>query len=177
MDDKLVKLDILGHDDPTALRMLHDITGLDPRTIPLDDPETMRIFSSSEPLGISLDDIDCEVGSIGIPEFGTAFVRQMLMDTRPTTMEELVRISGLSHGESVWVGNARDLVLDGTATLSEVICTRDDIMNYLLSHGGEPSMAFKIMESVRKGKGLTADMEAWMNGIKIPKWFIDSCKR
>lgn len=177
MDDKLVKLDILGHDDPTALRMLHDITGLDPRTIPLDDPETMRIFSSSEPLGISLDDIDCEVGSIGIPEFGTAFVRQMLMDTRPTTMEELVRISGLSHGESVWVGNARDLVLDGTATLSEVICTRDDIMNYLLSHGGEPSMAFKIMESVRKGKGLTADMEAWMNGIKIPKWFIDSCKK
>ena len=118
MDDKLVKLDILGHDDPTALRMLHDITGLDPRTIPLDDPETMRIFSSSEPLGISLDDIDCEVGSIGIPEFGTAFVRQMLMDTRPTTMEELVRISG---DMKVTMHRAFDVCKDPYETLEQCV--------------------------------------------------------
>lgn len=155
MDDRLVKLDILGHDDPTVLRMLKDITGLDPQTIPLDDPETMKIFRTSEPLGVTLDELDCDVGSIAIPEFGTTFVRQMLKDTRPTTMEELLRISGLSHGTDVWLGNAQELVLSGTATLSQVICTRDDIMNYLILRGGDPSMSFKTMESVRKGRGLT----------------------
>ena len=177
MDDRLVKLDILGHDDPTVLRMLKDITGLDPQTIPLDDPETMKIFRTSEPLGVTLDELDCDVGSIAIPEFGTTFVRQMLKDTRPTTMEELLRISGLSHGTDVWLGNAQDLVLSGTATLSQVICTRDDIMNYLILRGGDPSMSFKTMESVRKGRGLTPEMEEHMRSIDTPQWFIDSCKK
>ena len=177
MDDRLVKLDILGHDDPTVLRMLKDITGLDPQTIPLDDPETMKIFRTSEPLGVTLDELDCDVGSIAIPEFGTTFVRQMLKDTRPTTMEELLRISGLSHGTDVWLGNAQELVLSGTATLSQVICTRDDIMNYLILRGGDPSMSFKTMESVRKGRGLTPEMEEHMRSIDTPQWFIDSCKK
>lgn len=177
MDDRLVKLDILGHDDPTVLKMLKDITGLDPQTIPLDDPETMKIFRTSEPLGVTLEELDCDVGSIAIPEFGTTFVRQMLKDTRPTTMEELVRISGLSHGTDVWLGNAQDLVLSGTATLSQVICTRDDIMNYLILRGGDPSMSFKTMESVRKGRGVTPEMEEHMHSIDTPQWFIDSCKK
>ncbi len=126
----LSNFDILGHDDPTTLRMLQDITGVDPKSIPLHDEKTMSIFKSDEALGISLKELKCDVGSLGIPEFGTNFVRGMLMDTRPTTMEELVRIAGLSHGTDVWLNNAQDLVRDGTATLMEVICTRDDIMNY-----------------------------------------------
>ncbi len=177
MDDRLVKLDILGHDDPTVLRMLQDLTGLDPKTIPLDDKETMAIFSSVDTLGCSLEALGCDVGSLAIPEFGTSFVRQMLMDTRPTTMEELVRISGLSHGTDVWLGNAQDLVRGGTATLKDVICTRDDIMNYLILRGGEPSISFKTMESVRKGRGVTEEMEAAMRAIDTPEWFIDSCKK
>ena len=177
MDDRLVKLDILGHDDPTALRMLEDITKLDPKTIPLDDKETMALFSNVESLGCTLEEIGCDVGSLAIPEFGTGFVRQMLMDTRPTTMEELVRISGLSHGTDVWVGNAKDLVLGGTATLKDVICTRDDIMNYLILRGGEPSISFKTMENVRKGKGVTEEMEAAMRAVDTPEWFIESCKK
>ena len=177
MDDRLVKLDILGHDDPTALRMMQDITGLDPKEIPLDDPETMKIFRTIEPLGITLEELDCDVGSIAIPEFGTSFVRKMLMDTRPTTMEELVRLAGLSHGTDVWLGNAQDLVLSGQATLSQVICTRDDIMNYLLLQGGDPLMSFKTMESVRKGRGLTPEMEEHMQKLNIPEWFVTSCKK
>ncbi|MCH5279116.1 MAG: PolC-type DNA polymerase III [Christensenellaceae bacterium] len=177
LDDKLVKLDILGHDDPTTLRMLQDITGLDPKQIPLSDEETMSIFKSEAALGISLKELNCDVGSLGIPEFGTNFVRGMLMDTRPTTMEELVRIAGLSHGTDVWLNNAQDLVRDGTATLMEVICTRDDIMNYLIAHGGEPSLSFKTMESVRKGRGLTPEMEDAMHMNSIPQWYIDSCKK
>ncbi len=177
LDDRLVKLDILGHDDPTALRMLEDMTGVDPRDIPLDDPDTMRLFSSAEPLGVTLEELDCDVGSIAIPEFGTGFVRQMLHDTRPTTMEELVRIAGLSHGTNVWLGNAQDLVLSGTATLRDVICTRDDIMNYLIAMGGDPSLSFKTMESVRKGRGLTPEMERAMLDINVPDWFVDSCKK
>ena len=177
LDDRLVKLDILGHDDPTALRMLHDLTGLDPRSIPLDDPETMAIYSTDEPLKVSLKPLDCDVGSLGIPEFGTGFVRGMLMEARPTTMEELVRIAGLSHGTDVWNNNAQVLVQNGTATLMEVICTRDDIMNYLISIGGDPSLSFKTMESVRKGRGLKPEMEAMMNEINVPDWFIDSCKK
>ena len=177
LDDKLVKLDILGHDDPTVLRMLHDLTGLDPRTIPLDDPETMSIYSSDKALGVSLEPLGCDVGSFGIPEFGTQFVRGMLKETRPTTMEELVRISGLSHGTDVWNNNAQVLVQNKVATLMEVICTRDDIMNYLISVGGDPSLSFKTMESVRKGKGLKEEMEAMMHDINVPDWFIDSCKK
>lgn len=177
MDDRLVKLDILGHVDPTALRMLQDMTGIDPKDIPQDDPDTMRLFSTQEPLCIDLKELDCDVGSIAIPEFGTSFVRQMLMDTRPTTMEELVRIAGLSHGTDVWLGNAQDLVRGGKATLREVICTRDDIMNYLILQGGDPSMSFKTMESVRKGRGLTPEMEEHMSKLPIHDWFADSCKK
>ena len=178
LDDRLVKLDILGHDDPTALKMLNDLTGVNPRSIPLDDEDTMSIYSSSERLGVDLKALGgCEVGSLGIPEFGTSFVRQMLMDTRPTTMEELVRIAGLSHGTDVWLNNAQTLVLNGTATLSQVICTRDDIMNYLIACGCEPSISFKTMESVRKGKGLNEDMKAAMLKQSVPAWFIDSCEK
>lgn len=177
LDDRLVKLDILGHDDPTALRMLQDMTGLDPKTIPQDDGATMKLFSSTEPLGISLSELSCDVGSIAIPEFGTGFVRQILMDTRPTTMEELIRISGLSHGENVWTGNAQDLVHSGVAALREVICTRDDIMTYLILQGYDPSLSFRIMESVRRGKGLTAEMESAIAGHNIPQWFVESCRK
>lgn len=178
LHDRLIKLDILGHDDPTTLRMLNDLTGIDPTTIPLDDEETMSIFSSIDALNVQ--DVDTyanDIGSIGIPEFGTSFVRQMLHDTLPKTMSELIRISGLSHGTDVWINNAQDLILSNTATLSEVICTRDDIMNYLLLKGVKPIQAFKIMENVRKGKGLKEDMEKAMNDADVPKWFIESCKK
>ena len=178
LDDRLVKLDILGHDDPTALKTLHDLTGVDPRAIPLDDPDTLSLYSSSNKLGVDLTALSgCEVGSLGIPEFGTGFVRQMLMDTRPTTMEELVRIAGLSHGTDVWLNNAQTLVMNKTATLSQVICTRDDIMNYLIACGCEPSISFKTMESVRKGKGLTDDMVAAMEKQNVPEWFLASCRK
>ncbi len=177
LDDKLVKLDILGHDDPTVLRMLNDLTGLDPRSIPLDDPETMSIYSTDKALKVSLEPLGCDVGSLAIPEFGTGFVRGMLVETRPKTMEELVRISGLSHGTDVWNNNAQVLVQNKIATLMEVICTRDDIMNYLISQGCDPSLSFKTMESVRKGRGLLPEMEEMMNGNGVPSWFIDSCKK
>lgn len=177
MDDRLVKLDILGHDDPTALRMLQDITGINPRDIPLDDPDTMRIFTSPEPLGIELSGLECSVGSLGIPEFGTGFVRTVLENTQPRTMEELVRIAGLTHGTDVWLNNAEPLVMNKIAKLSEVVCTRDDIMNYLIAHGMEASLSFSIMERVRKGRGLTDEMETAMVDGKIPAWFIDSCKK
>ena len=177
MDDRLVKLDILGHDDPTALHMLEKLTGLNPRTIPLDDPQTRRLFSSVEPLDIDLSEIDCSLGTLGVPEFGTGFVRQVLENTRPTTFEELIRIAGLTHGTDVWLNNAEPLVTGGIAKLSEVICTRDDIMNYLIAHGMEASQSFKIMERVRKGRGLTDEMEQAMTEGSIPSWFIDSCKK
>ncbi len=177
MDDRLVKLDILGHDDPTALRMMQDLTGVNPVDIPLDDPETMRIYTSSEPLKVDLSALHCDVGTLGTPEFGTGFVRGVLDATRPTTIEELVRIAGLTHGTDVWLGNAEPLVRGGIATLSEVICTRDDIMNYLIMHGVDASSSFKIMESVRKGRGLKPDMEKKLLGNGIPDWFIDSCRK
>lgn len=178
LDDRLVKLDILGHVDPTALRMMQDITGLDPRAIPLNDPDTLMLYRSENGLEINLSELSgCDVGSLGLPEFGTSFVRQILMDTRPTTIEELVRIAGLSHGTDVWLNNAQDLVRNNVATLSEVICTRDDIMNYLIAHGCDSSASFKIMENVRKGKGLTESMEREMRAHEIPIWFIDSCKK
>lgn len=177
MDDRLVKLDILGHDDPTALRMLQDITGINPQTIPLDDPSTRKIYSSVAPLGIDLSELNCQVGSLGVPEFGTGFVRTVLESTLPSTMEELVRIAGLTHGTDVWLNNAEPLVTDKIAKLSEVICTRDDIMNYLMAHGMEASLSFDIMERVRKGKGLMPAMEQAMRENDIPAWFIDSCKK
>jgi DNA polymerase-3 subunit alpha (Gram-positive type) len=175
--DALLKLDILGHDDPTSLRRLGDWTGVDVRSIPLDDPETLKIFSGLESLGLSEKAINTNIGTLGIPEFGTEFVRQMLDITKPKTFSELVRISGLSHGTDVWLNNAADLIKAGTATLSTVISARDDIMNYLISKGMEPSLAFKIMEAVRKGKGLTPEWETAMKNHKVPEWYIDSCNK
>lgn len=177
LSGRLVKLDILGHDDPTVIRMLHDITGIDPKTLPLNDPETMRIFSSIEPLGLTAEDMGFNLGTLGIPEFGTEFVRQMLDETRPTTFAELIFISGLSHGTNVWLGNAQELIKGGIAKLSEVICTRDDIMNYLIFKGLKPKLAFTIMEKVRKGKGLTDDDIAEMRKHNVPEWYIDSCQK
>lgn len=151
---RLLKLDLLGHDDPTVIRMLQDFTGIDPKTIPIDDPNVYEIFRSTDTLGVTPEQIGTTLGALGIPEFGTKFVRQMLEDTKPTTFAELVRISGLSHGTDVWLNNAQDLIREGKAVLAEVISTRDDIMVYLIQKGLEPSVAFKIMEKVRKGKGL-----------------------
>ncbi|MFY4773921.1 PolC-type DNA polymerase III [Metabacillus sp. RGM 3146] len=173
--DNLLKLDILGHDDPTVIRMLQDLSGIDPKTIPTDDPEVMKIFSGTASLGVTQDQIMCKTGTLGIPEFGTRFVRQMLEDTKPTTFSELVQISGLSHGTDVWLGNAQELIHNNTCNLSEVIGCRDDIMVYLIYQGLEPSFAFKIMESVRKGKGLTPEMEEEMRNNNVPEWYIDSC--
>ena len=177
IDKNLLKLDMLGHDDPTVIRMLQDITGIDPKTIPLDDKETMSLFTSTKALGVTPEQINSKVGSFGVPEFGTKFVREMLVDTKPTTFEELIRISGLSHGTDVWLNNAQTLIQEGTATLSEAICTRDDIMTYLIKQGLPPDKAFKIMESVRKGKGLKPDQEEIMRENKVPEWYIDSCKK
>ncbi len=175
LEGRLVKLDILGHDDPTVIRMLHDLTGIDPRIVPMAEPKTMQIFSSIEPLGITEEQMGFNLGTLGIPEFGTGFVRQMLEETRPTTFAELVFISGLSHGTSVWLGNAQELIKKGTAKLSEVISTRDDIMNYLIFKGLPPKTAFKIMEKVRKGKGLEEDEIQIMKEHNVPDWYIDSC--
>jgi DNA polymerase-3 subunit alpha (Gram-positive type) len=177
IDKNLLKLDMLGHDDPTVIRMLQDLTGIDPKTIPLDDKETMSLFTSTKALGVTPEQINSKVGSFGVPEFGTKFVREMLVDTKPTTFEELIRISGLSHGTDVWLNNAQTLIQEGTATLSEAICTRDDIMTYLIKQGLPPDKAFKIMESVRKGKGLKPDQEEIMRENNVPEWYIDSCKK
>jgi len=173
---RLLKLDILGHDVPTIIRMLEDITGVSAQSIKLDDKKTMSLFTSTEALGINLDDIDCKVGSLGIPEFGTKFVRQMLMDTKPSTFAELLRISGLSHGTDVWLNNAQDIIRSGQATLKDVISTRDDIMLYLIYKGVKPKLAFKTAESVRKGKGLTPEFEEAMREKGVPDWYINSCK-
>jgi DNA polymerase-3 subunit alpha (Gram-positive type) len=175
--DTLVKLDILGHDDPTVIRMLEDITGVDAQSIPLGESATMKLFSSTEPLNLNPEDINSPVGTFGVPEFGTRFVRQMLIDTKPTTFAELIRISGLSHGTDVWLNNAQELIRSDIATLREVISTRDDIMIYLINRGLEPTTAFNIMENVRKGKGLTPEMEQIMQENAVPKWYIDSCKK
>lgn len=173
---RLLKLDILGHDVPTIIRMLEDITGVSAQSIKLDDKKTMSLFTSTEALGVNLDDIDCKVGSLGIPEFGTKFVRQMLMDTKPSTFAELLRISGLSHGTDVWLNNAQDIIRSGQATLKDVISTRDDIMLYLIYKGVKPKLAFKTAESVRKGKGLTPEFEEAMREKGVPDWYINSCK-
>ncbi|HHY20662.1 MAG TPA: PolC-type DNA polymerase III, partial [Bacilli bacterium] len=177
IDNNLLKLDILGHDDPTVIRMLQDLSGIDPKTIPTDDPEVMKIFSTPEVLGVTEDQIMCKTGTLGIPEFGTRFVRQMLEETKPTTFSELVQISGLSHGTDVWLNNANELIANGTCELKDVIGCRDDIMVYLIYKGLEPSLAFKIMESVRKGKGL---QEEWIEEMKkndVPDWYIGSCMK
>jgi len=174
---RILKLDILGHDDPTVIRMLEDLTGIDAKTIPIGEKRTMGIFSSTEPLGVTPEAINSKVGTFGVPEFGTKFVRQMLVDTMPTTFAELIRISGLSHGTDVWLNNAQDLVREGITTLPNVISTRDDIMIYLIQNDLPPLTAFKIMENVRKGKGLTPEYEALMREKNVPEWYIESCKK
>ena len=178
IDHNLLKLDILGHDDPTMIRMLQDITGVEIDDIPLCDEKVMSLFYTTEALGIRPEDIGgCTLGSLGIPELGTKFSMDMLIDTSPSTFSELVRISGLSHGTDVWTNNAQDLIRNGDCTLSTAICTRDDIMTYLINMGVENSHAFKIMESVRKGRGLTPEMEAEMIENNVPDWYIGSCKK
>ncbi|MFI3210758.1 MAG: PolC-type DNA polymerase III [Peptostreptococcaceae bacterium] len=174
---RILKLDILGHDVPTIIRMLEDITGIDATKIPLDDKQTMSLFTSTEALGVTSEEINCEIGSLAIPEFGTKFVRQMLVDTKPTTFAELVMISGLSHGTDVWLNNAQDLVRNGTTTLKEVISTRDDIMNYLIFKGLNPKLSFTIMENVRKGKGLKSEHVEAMKENDVPDWYIWSCNQ
>ena len=183
MEANLLKLDELGHDDPTMIRMLEDLTGIDAKKIPLDDPDTMRIFCSPEPLGIHDNDpIIGKTGTIGIPEFGTGFTRGMLADTNPTEFDTLVRLSGFSHGTDVWLGNAKDIILSGTATVKETIGCRDDIMLYLMEKGMEPKRAFKFMESVRKGaihkgkpwpEGIVEEMQT----LDVPEWYIESCRK
>ncbi|MBQ6806173.1 MAG: PolC-type DNA polymerase III [Lachnospiraceae bacterium] len=178
IDHNLLKLDILGHDDPTMIRMLQDMTGIDPVTIPLDDQQVMSLFRSTEALGITPDQIGgCKVGCLGIPEFGTDFVIQMVIDAKPKCFTDLVRISGLSHGTDVWLGNAQTLIEEGKATISTAICCRDDIMIYLIQTGVEPSLSFTIMESVRKGKGLKPEWEQAMTEAGVPDWYIWSCKK
>ena len=182
IDKNLLKLDMLGHDDPTVIRMLQDLTGIDPKTIPLDDKDVISLFTSTKALGETEEQIGSSIGNFGIPEFGTKFARDMLIDTKPTTFEELIRISGLSHGTDVWLNNCKDLINSGTVTLREAICTRDDIMTYLIKMGLDPVDAFNIMEVVRKGKA-TSDMEKWtkyeeiMRKHNVPEWYMESCKK
>lgn len=178
IDHNLLKLDILGHDDPTMIRMLQDLTGIDPTTIPLDDKQVMSLFQNTSALGITPEQIDgCPVGSLGVPEFGTDFVIQMLLDTKPQSLSDLIRISGLGHGTDVWLGNAQTLILEGTADISHCICCRDDIMIYLISKGVDSALSFTIMESVRKGKGLKPEWEEAMTAQGVPDWYIASCKK
>ncbi len=174
---RLLKLDILGHDVPTILRRLQDLTNVDPTTIDIGDKKIMKLFVSPEPMGVTCDDIKCNTGSLGLPEFGTNFVRKMVLDTKPSTFSELVRISGLSHGTDVWLNNGQDLVNNGIATLKEIIPTRDDIMVYLILHGVDNLESFVIMEGVRKGKGLKPEQEETMRKHGVPEWYIDSCKK
>ncbi|MDD4775446.1 MAG: PolC-type DNA polymerase III [Syntrophomonas sp.] len=175
--DQLVKLDILGHDDPTVIKELEDLTGIKASQLSLSDRQTMNIFSGVEPLGVRSEDIGTTVGTFGIPEFGTPFVRQMLETTRPTTFAELVRISGLSHGTDVWLHNAQELIESNTATLNEVICTRDDIMTYLIHQDMNKTQAFEIMEKVRKGRGLGDHEIDLMARCRIPQWYIEACQK
>ena len=182
---RMLKLDILGHDDPKVIRMLQDITGIDPLHIPFNDEKTLSLFSSPDALGITSEQLKAAVGdkgitvgAIGLPEFGTPFVRGMLEDTRPKNFSELVRISGFSHGTNVWLNNARDLITSGKVKLEEAISTRDDIMNYLIEHHVKPLTAFKVMENVRKGKGLekgNSNNRKELEDARVPQWFIDSC--
>jgi len=174
---KILKLDILGHDGPTIIKMLEDLTNTNASDVKLDDEDTMSIFNSSDVLKLNKDIFDTETGTLGIPEFGTGFVISMLKETNPKTFADLVRISGLSHGTDVWLSNAQELVDSGRAQLKDVIATREDIMVYLINAGAENKMAFDTMEKVRKGKGLTPEQEEIMNNLDLPEWYIDSCKK
>ena len=187
IEGRMVKLDILGHDDPTVIRILEDLTGIKPSEIPFDDPATISLFSSTEALGLTPEQLNGDtVGTLGIPEYGTQFVRQMLEDTHPQNFSELVRISGFSHGTDVWLNNAKDLITAGEVKLEDAISTRDDVMNYLIQHGVAPKIAFNVMENVRKGRGLekknkqgqpVSKNEEALRKEKIPEWFINSCKK
>ncbi|MBQ5799913.1 MAG: PolC-type DNA polymerase III, partial [Oscillospiraceae bacterium] len=178
MEDNLLKLDMLGHDDPTMIRMMELLTGVNARAIPLDDPDTMSLFTSSKALGFENDELLGPTGAVAIPEFNTRFTRQMLVDTQPQNFNTLVRLSGFSHGTDVWLGNARDLIVSGTASVLETVGCRDDIMLYLISMGLEPKMSFKIMEAVRKGKvkkkGFEEGWEEAMREHGVPEWYIES---
>ena len=184
IDHNLLKLDILGHDDPTMIRMLQDLTGVDPQTIPLDSPEVMSLFQNTSALGIEPEDIGgCKLGALGIPEFGTDFAMQMLIDTKPQAFSDLVRIAGLSHGTDVWLGNAQTLIQEGKATISTAICTRDDIMTYLIGKGLDSEEAFTIMERVRKGAVANGKCKEWPEYKKdmldhgVPDWYVWSCEK
>lgn len=178
IDHNLLKLDILGHDDPTIIRMLEDITGVSAMELPFDDPKVYSLFENTSALELKHGELmDCDLGSLGIPELGTKFVMQMLKDTKPKNFSDLVRISGLSHGTDVWLNNAQYYIANGYCTLPTAICTRDDIMIYLIQMGVEDGTAFKIMESVRKGKGLKPDMEEAMKAANVPDWYLESCKK
>ena len=178
IDKNLLKLDILGHDDPSMIRMLQDLTGEDPLDVPLDDQGVLSLFRSTEALGVTPQDLGgVDLGTMGIPEFGTDFVMGMLRDTKPSTLSELIRISGLSHGTNVWLDNAQYYIKSGQATLSTALCTRDDIMLYLIGKGVEAAHAFTIMEGVRKGKGLKAEQEEEMKACGVADWYIESCKK
>ena len=177
MEENLLKLDMLGHDDPTMIRMLEDMTGVDAQKIPLDDQDTMSIFTSSKVLGYENDPILGPVGSVAIPEFGTGFTRGMLQETQPTKFDTLIRLSGFSHGTDVWLGNARDLILSKTASVNDAIGCRDDIMLYLIKCGMPEKRSFKIMEAVRKGRGLPEGAEEEMKAAGVPEWYIGSCKK
>ncbi len=178
IEHNLLKLDMLGHDDPTMIRELEDLTGVDAKTIPFDEPKVLSLFLGTDALGIGPDALDgCDRGCLGIPEFGTEFVMQMLRDTSPKAFSDLVQISGLSHGTDVWLGNAQYYIKNGDCTLSTAICTRDDIMTYLIHMGVENGTAFNIMEMVRRGRGLTEEFEEAMREAGVPEWYIESCKK
>ncbi|WP_283678685.1 PolC-type DNA polymerase III [Lentilactobacillus sp. Marseille-Q4993] len=173
--DNILKIDILGHDDPTMIRMLQDLSGIEPKSIPMDDPGVMSIFSSPEVLGVTEEQIQSKTGTLGVPEFGTRFVRGMLEQTHPKNYSELLQISGLSHGTDVWIGNADELIKNGTATIANVIGCRDNIMTDLIHWGLDSELSFQIMEHVRKGRGIPDDWQKQMREAKIPEWYIDSC--
>ncbi len=177
ISSRLVKLDILGHDDPTVIRMLQDLTHRDPKTIPLDDPATMSIFHGTSAIGVTPEELGATSGTFGIPEFRTPFTRQMIDDTQPNVFSDLVRISGFSHGTDVWLGNAQDLIRGGTCTIKNAISARDDIMMYLIHNGIEPLLSFKTMEKVRKGRGIAPEVEQKLRDGGIPDWFIESCQK
>ena len=177
ISSRLVKLDILGHDDPTVIKMLENITHRDPRTIPFDDPATLSLFNSTKAIGLDPEELGSNSATFGIPEFRTGFTRQMIDDTNPSCFSDLVRISGFSHGTDVWLGNAQDLIRAGTCTVSNAISARDDIMMYLIHSGIDPLLSFKTMEKVRKGKGIDPEVVEKLRKGGIPEWYIDACQK